>query len=67
MFEVSKKMSYEEIYKEIAEDLRSEYRFTFTPDDKGARYGYHQIELTFTKPEGKKWELLVREGYWVGN
>lgn len=66
VFEVSKKQSIDDVYKQIAEELRSEYRLGFTPDEAAAREGYHQIDLSLKDPDkNKKLDVQVRAGYYV--
>jgi VWFA-related protein len=68
VFEVSRKQPIDDIYKQIAEELRSEYRLGFTPQDKAASYGFHQIDLTLKDPEkNKKLNIQVRSGYFAGD
>jgi VWFA-related protein len=68
VFEVSRKLPIEEIYKEIAEELRSEYRLGFTPEGKAASYGFHPIDLSLKDPEkNKKMDIQVRSGYFAGD
>jgi VWFA-related protein len=64
VFEVSKKQTVAEIYKQIAEELRAQYRLGFTPDKETASDGYHQIELT--APKGKNLFIQTRDGYYTG-
>jgi len=63
VFEVSKKHPVDEIYKEIARELRSQYRIEFTPDQATGSDGYHQIDLT---TKDNKLFVQTREGYYVG-
>ncbi|HEV2711245.1 MAG TPA: VWA domain-containing protein [Edaphobacter sp.] len=62
VFEVSKKQTIADIYKQIAEELRAQYRLGFTPDKETASEGYHQIELT--APKDKKLFIQTRDGYY---
>jgi VWFA-related protein len=65
VFEVTKKEPIDDIYKQIAEELRSEYRIGFTPDEAAARYGFHQIDLNMSNPEtNKKLDIQTRSGYY---
>jgi VWFA-related protein len=66
LFEVSKKETTAEIYTEIAEELRAQYRLGYTPDQAASADGYHKIDLAFSKPEDKKLSLQTREGYYTG-
>ena len=60
-FEVSKKHPLEDIFKQIDEELRSQYSLGYTPEAGGS--GYRKIHVT-VKPKG----LLVqaRDGYYAG-
>jgi VWFA-related protein len=62
MYEVSKKMPLNEIYRQIAEELRSQYRLGFSPSDMGG--GYHRV--TVDLPKDKKAILQFRDGYYSG-
>ncbi|MDR3722958.1 MAG: VWA domain-containing protein [Terracidiphilus sp.] len=61
-FEAKKKENLEEIYNQIAEELRGQYLLTFTPD-KPADGEYHKLLV-----KAKKDDLTVtaREGYYAG-
>ena len=63
LFEVSKKQNVAEIYKQIAEELRAQYRLGYTPDQTTAADGYHQIELTTHR---KDLIVQTRDGYYTG-
>ena len=63
MFEVSKKQSFEQIYTQIAEELRAQYRLGYTPDQTASADGYHQIDLTTHK---KDLYVQTRDGYYAG-
>jgi len=66
MFEVTKKETVDAIFTKIGEELRSEYRLGFTPDEAAAKYGYHQIDLGLTKPDAnKKLRVQARDGYYA--
>jgi VWFA-related protein len=65
LFEVSKKEPIDDIYKQIAEALRSEYRIGFIPDEAAAHYGFHQIDLNMSNPEtNKRLDIQTRSGYY---
>jgi VWFA-related protein len=67
VFEVDRKNTVEAIYAQIGEELRSQYRLGFTPNDEAAKDGYHQITLTLNGDEGKKKPILeTRDGYYTG-
>lgn len=63
LFEVSKKQTVTQIYDQIAEELRAQYRLGYTPDKDTAADGYHQIELTARR---KDLILQTRDGYYTG-
>jgi VWFA-related protein len=62
-FEVSKKESVDQIYKQIEEELRNQYNLGFTPD-KATTAGYHKIKLTTTNKDDV---VQAREGYYSGD
>ncbi|HTH52845.1 MAG TPA: VWA domain-containing protein [Edaphobacter sp.] len=63
LFEVSKKQTVAQIFDQIAEELRAQYRLAFTPDQAAAAAGYHQIDLSTTR---KNVYLQTRDGYYAG-
>ena len=63
MFEVSKKQTVAQIYDEIGEELRAQYRLAFTPNDETAAEGYHQVELNGNR---KDLHIQTRDGYYAG-
>jgi VWFA-related protein len=65
MFEVSGKQTFSTIYKQIAEELRSQYRLGYTPDAATAAEGFHRVDLTV--PKDKKLIVQTRDGYYTGN
>jgi VWFA-related protein len=68
VFEVSKKETVDSIFTKIGEELRSEYRLGFTPDEAAAKYGYHQIDLSLSKPDdNKKLRVQTRDGYYAND
>jgi VWFA-related protein len=67
LFEVSKKQTVADIYKQIGEELRAQYRLAFTPDQAAASDGYHRIDLSLTKSSPKDLSLQTRDGYYMGN
>lgn len=67
VFEVSKKQTVDDIYKQIGEELRSEYRLGFTPTGDEAKDRYHQISLALTGDDAKKkMDVQTRDGYYMG-
>jgi hypothetical protein len=67
LFEVSKKEPLGDIYKQIGEELRAQYRLGYTPDKETASDGYHRIVLSFSKSSPKDLYLQTRDGYYSGN
>ena len=69
LFEVSKKETLADIYKQIGEEMRAQYRLGYTPDKDTASDGYHRLDLSFSKstPNGKDLYIQTRDGYYVGN
>jgi VWFA-related protein len=63
LFEVSKKQTVPQIYDQIAEELRAQYRLGYTPDQAAAAEGYHQVELTTNR---KDLFVQTRDGYYGG-
>jgi len=67
LFEVSKKQTTAQIYTQIAEELRAQYRLGYTPDQTTASDGYHQIDLTLRDSDKqKKYTIQTRDGYYTG-
>lgn len=67
VFEVSKHETIDDIYKQIGEELRSQYRLGFTPTGDAAKDRYHQISLALTGDDAKKrMDVQARDGYYMG-
>ena len=68
VFEVSRKEPIDDIYKQIGEELRSQYRLGFTPAGDAAKDRYHQISLQLAGDDSKKknMDVQVRDGYYMG-
>ncbi len=64
LFEVSKKQTVAQVYDQIAEELRAQYRLGYTPDQATASDGYHQIDLTVNR---KGLTVQTRDGYYTGS
>jgi len=62
-FEVKKNQDVAQIYNQIAEELRAQYRLGFTPSQEAAAAGYHQIDLTLHQ---KGLLIQTRDGYYSG-
>jgi len=65
LFEVKGKEKIADIYAQIAEELRSQYRLGYTPDATITGDGYHQIDLKVTGQKNLK--VQTRDGYYTGN
>jgi VWFA-related protein len=61
-FEAKKKDNLEEIYGQIAEELRGQYLLTYTPDVIDNEGGFHKIALKANKDE---LTVATREGYYA--
>lgn len=64
IFEVKGGQTVADIYRQIAEELRSQYRLGFTPGKEAASDGYHQVDLTAPKEKGVL--IQTRDGYYTG-
>ncbi len=64
MFEVSDKQTFANIYTQIGEELRSQYRLGYVPDIAAASGGFHKVQLTLRKD--KKMTVQTRDGYYGG-
>jgi VWFA-related protein len=67
-FEAKKKDSFDEIYTQIAEELRGQYLLTYTPDKPASKDdsddGFHKVSL---KAKDDKFVVVTREGYYSQN
>jgi VWFA-related protein len=63
LFEVKKNQNVAQIYNQIAEELRAQYRLGYTPSQDAAAAGYHQIDLTLHQ---KGLSIQTRDGYYTG-
>ena len=61
-FEAKKKDNLEEIYRQIAEELRGQYLLTYTPDVVDKEGGFHKIAL---KASNGDLTAVTREGYYA--
>lgn len=61
MFQVSKKMSVDDIYAKIAEQLRNQYSLGYVPDRAEPGAGFHRITVT---TKDKDLVVQAREGYY---
>ena len=62
-FEVKKNQNVAQIYNQIAEELRAQYRLGYTPTQDAATSGYHKIDLTLHQ---KGLLIQTRDGYYTG-
>jgi VWFA-related protein len=60
-FEAKKKENLEEIYSQIAEELRAQYLLTYSPDMVDKDGGYHKLAL---KSNNENLVVSIREGYY---
>jgi VWFA-related protein len=61
-FEAKKKDNLDEIYGQIAEELRGQYLLTYTPDVADHEGGFHKIALKANKDD---LQAVTREGYYA--
>ena len=62
-YEAKKKENFDDIYKQIADELRQQYMLGYTPDSAGQGDGFHRIALTTKK---KDLYVQTRAGYYSG-
>ena len=67
LFEVSKKETIADIYKQIGDELRAQYRLGYTPDKETSSDGYHRIDLSLSASSPKNLFLQTRDGYYSGD
>jgi VWFA-related protein len=65
LFEISGKGGMADIYKEIASELRAQYRLEYLPGKETGTDGYHRVSVT-VKNSPKEFYLQTRDGYFVG-
>ncbi len=63
LFEIKKNQDVAQIYNQIAEELRAQYRLGYTPTQDAAAAGYHQIDLSLHQ---KGLLIQTRDGYYTG-
>ncbi len=61
-FEAKKKENLDDIYNQIAEELRGQYLLTYTPDQVDNDGAYHKITL---KAKNEDLTVITREGYYA--
>jgi VWFA-related protein len=62
LFEVKKNQTVAQIYNQIAEELRAQYRLGYTPNQDAASSGYHQVDLSLHQ---KGYLIQTRDGYYT--
>jgi VWFA-related protein len=62
MYEITKKQSADQIYSSIAEELRTQYIFGYTPDEATSGPGYHKLTLA---TKNKDLYIQTRAGYYA--
>jgi len=67
LFELGKKNSLADIYKQIAAELRAQYRLGYAPGKDTCSDGYHRIDLSLSKSSPKDLNLQTRDGYYCGD
>jgi VWFA-related protein len=63
LFEVKKNQDVAQIYNQIAEELRAQYRLGYTPTQEAASNGYHQVAVDINQ---KGLIIQTRDGYYSG-
>jgi VWFA-related protein len=63
LFEVKKNQDVAQIYNQIAEELRAQYRLGYTPTQDAASNGYHQVVVDIHQ---KGLVVQTRDGYYAG-
>ena len=53
-----------DIYNQIGEELRAQYRLGFTPEKDALADGYHRVDLEI--PNQKNMRVQTRDGYYTG-
>jgi hypothetical protein len=61
-YEAKSTSHLEEIYTQIAEELRGQYLLTYTPDQVDKEGGYHKVAL---KANNNDLTVVTREGYYA--
>ena len=61
-FEAKKKDNLEDIYNQIAQELRGQYLLSYTPDQLENDGAYHKISLKAKKDD---YVVITREGYYA--
>jgi VWFA-related protein len=67
LFEVSGRSTVAEIYKQISEELRAQYRLGYSPDRDTAAEGFHRIKVSLANASPKEFSIEAPDGYYIGN
>jgi len=62
LFRVSKKNTLDEIFREIQEEMRSQYSIGYTPTNSEKDGGYRRVEIS---PKQKGLKVQARKGYYA--
>jgi hypothetical protein len=62
LFEVKKGQNVAQIYNQIAEELRAQYRLGYTPTQDASATGYHRVDLSL---HDKGLVIQTRDGYYA--
>ena len=70
VFEVGKKLSLDQIYAQLGDELHTQYLLGFVPDAAAAKSGYHRLDLRMTgayTEQQRRHEIDVqaRDGYYT--
>ena len=66
-FDVGGKDTIAEIYKQIAEELRAQYRLSYAADKDTASEGFHRINLSLANSAPKEFSIETYKGYYIGD
>ncbi len=61
VFEIKKNQDVAQLYNQIADELRAQFRLGFTPDQAASSSGYHQVNLDIHQ---KNYTVQTRDGYY---
>ena len=62
MFEIAKKLTVDQIYAQIEEELRNQYSLAYSPMPADTGAGYHKIHLA---TKNKDLTVQARDGYYT--
>ena len=64
LFRASRKTTLDDIFKQIQEEMRSQYAIGYSPSNPGAPGAFRKLELKTTSKDQK---VQARKGYYVGS